>query len=160
MMTGLSCMFVEVSMAWGMGMCRRACSARHGHFGLAVADLVLAHLFPEHLAADAQVLGRVLALPVVGVERRDDAVALVHVPVAAVGQQGLGGAGVRREGGGRQGLGVLQDALRGAVGVPVARLAGGHADALGQVAQLAHIADRKSTRLNSSHLVISYAVFC
>ena len=51
-------------------MCRRACSARHGHFGLAVADLVLAHLFPEHLAADAQVLGRVLALPVVGVELR------------------------------------------------------------------------------------------
>src|SRR2546429_6788759 len=56
-------------------------------------SLVLAHLFPEHLAADAQVLGRVLALPVVGVERRDDA-------------------------------------------------------------------DRKSTRLNSSHGYISYAVFC
>src|SRR5256885_7161011 len=26
--------------------------------------------------------------------------------------------------------------------------------------QVAHLADRKSTRLNSSHLVISYAVFC
>src|SRR2546426_6090694 len=25
---------------------------------------------------------------------------------------------------------------------------------------LAHLSDRKSTRLNSSHLVISYAVFC
>src|SRR5688500_10131558 len=28
------------------------------------------------------------------------------------------------------------------------------------VAQVADISDRKSTRLNSSHLVISYAVFC
>src|SRR5256885_4778221 len=28
------------------------------------------------------------------------------------------------------------------------------------VAKLAHERDRKSTRLNSSHLVISYAVFC
>src|SRR5258706_287324 len=101
MMTGLFRMVVGVSMAWGIGVCREAGAAPHRDIGLAVADLVLAHLFPEHLAADAQVLGRVLALPVVGVERRDDAVALVHVPVAAVGQQGLGGAGVRREGGGR-----------------------------------------------------------
>src|SRR2546426_8644454 len=30
-----------------------------------------------------------------------------------------------------------------------------HADELGL-----HVGDRKSTRLNSSHLVISYAVFC
>src|SRR5256885_5459238 len=29
-----------------------------------------------------------------------------------------------------------------------------------RVHQDAHLADRKSTRLNSSHLVISYAVFC
>src|SRR2546426_3625116 len=28
------------------------------------------------------------------------------------------------------------------------------------VHRLAHVGDRKSTRLNSSHLVISYAVFC
>src|SRR5256885_12221478 len=28
------------------------------------------------------------------------------------------------------------------------------------LAPLAHVPDRKSTRLNSSHLVISYAVFC
>src|SRR2546426_3296990 len=30
----------------------------------------------------------------------------------------------------------------------------------GGVALLIHVLDRKSTRLNSSHLVISYAVFC
>src|SRR2546426_5161735 len=38
----------------------------------------------------------------------------------------------------------------------------GHArDALGSTASPAELtADRKSTRLNSSHLVISYAVFC
>src|SRR5256885_5746125 len=30
----------------------------------------------------------------------------------------------------------------------------------GSCAELGHLADRKSTRLNSSHLVISYAVFC
>src|SRR5256885_6519197 len=38
---------------------------------------------------------------------------------------------------------------------------GGHgARALGQGVELGSQADRKSTRLNSSHLVISYAVFC
>src|SRR5256885_12889688 len=30
----------------------------------------------------------------------------------------------------------------------------------GPIAQIAIVEDRKSTRLNSSHLVISYAVFC
>src|SRR5688500_20019372 len=30
----------------------------------------------------------------------------------------------------------------------------------GSVVALGHVVDRKSTRLNSSHLVISYAVFC
>src|SRR5256885_11927277 len=30
----------------------------------------------------------------------------------------------------------------------------------GSAVDLAHLVDRKSTRLNSSHLVISYAVFC
>src|SRR5256885_8064897 len=29
-----------------------------------------------------------------------------------------------------------------------------------QARQVGHLVDRKSTRLNSSHLVISYAVFC
>src|SRR5256885_17212559 len=32
--------------------------------------------------------------------------------------------------------------------------------AVGQMRTVEFIADRKSTRLNSSHLVISYAVFC
>src|SRR5256885_8836018 len=35
-----------------------------------------------------------------------------------------------------------------------------HAEVGEDAAPLWHIADRKSTRLNSSHLVISYAVFC
>src|SRR5256885_13067520 len=30
----------------------------------------------------------------------------------------------------------------------------------GQLKRYGHLSDRKSTRLNSSHLVISYAVFC
>ncbi len=49
----------------------------------AVEDLVLAHLLPQHLAADPQVLRRVLALPVVDLERRDDAVAFAAVPALA-----------------------------------------------------------------------------
>src|SRR5256885_4357243 len=40
------------------------------------------------------------------------------------------------------------------------RLAGGCARALGYCSAQARCRDRKSTRLNSSHLVISYAVFC
>src|SRR5256885_11162472 len=36
----------------------------------------------------------------------------------------------------------------------------GQGRAHGRHAQGARLADRKSTRLNSSHLVISYAVFC
>src|SRR2546426_924636 len=39
------------------------------------------------------------------------------------------------------------------------RAADGRGTRLGQ-SQRPHLADRKSTRLNSSHLVISYAVFC
>src|SRR5256885_6891357 len=34
------------------------------------------------------------------------------------------------------------------------------ADPVGQTIRVQQIPDRKSTRLNSSHLVISYAVFC
>src|SRR5256885_6912068 len=53
---------------------------------------------------------------------------------------------------------LQQVRLRGLAAVPVnpdqARPVGGHCDDLFQVL------DRKSTRLNSSHLVISYAVFC
>src|SRR5688500_20086412 len=37
---------------------------------------------------------------------------------------------------------------------------GGHSVRRGDGAKAADIIDRKSTRLNSSHLVISYAVFC
>src|SRR5688500_19941168 len=43
-------------------------------------------------------------------------------------------------------------AVAGADGAQARRGAGGH--------PLMRIGDRKSTRLNSSHLVISYAVFC
>src|SRR5256885_12213410 len=47
------------------------------------------------------------------------------------------------------------------LGAPRARRAGGALDArLALHARLALGADRKSTRLNSSHPVISYAVFC
>src|SRR2546426_4143342 len=45
----------------------------------------------------------------------------------------------------------------GSRAVPPPRLAGA---AVGGPAQCAAGRDRKSTRLNSSHLVISYAVFC
>src|SRR5256885_8761918 len=37
---------------------------------------------------------------------------------------------------------------------------GNHAEGMDDSQQLVLTADRKSTRLNSSHLVISYAVFC
>src|SRR3712207_7990314 len=37
---------------------------------------------------------------------------------------------------------------------------GRQADARGEQAGAAHVEDRKSTRLNSSHANISYAVFC
>src|SRR5256885_12937479 len=40
------------------------------------------------------------------------------------------------------------------------RVANGHAHAHRHAARLGRQVDRKSTRLNSSHLVISYAVFC
>src|SRR2546426_5675371 len=56
-----------------------------------------------------------------------------------------------------------RDRVSGIEGVPQPRDEGAHAFAVG--AEVAHGAaqrpgDRKSTRLNSSHLVISYAVFC
>src|SRR3989454_3724855 len=35
-----------------------------------------------------------------------------------------------------------------------------HAQPAGELEQIGVVQDRKSTRLNSSHLVISYAVFC
>src|SRR5688500_20299064 len=66
-------------------------------------------------------------------------------------------------------LDVSVEGAAAAGGVPCCRVrgrAGGGAAAVpaGADALLAHparrIADRKSTRLNSSHLVISYAVFC
>src|SRR5258708_16781626 len=36
----------------------------------------------------------------------------------------------------------------------------GHADTIQRKTGLAQLGDRKSTRLNSSHQIISYAVFC
>src|SRR2546426_7965228 len=41
-----------------------------------------------------------------------------------------------------------------------ASMLGGHAADRAALADLLGLVDRKSTRLNSSHLVISYAVFC
>src|SRR3712207_7423717 len=49
--------------------------------------------------------------------------------------------------------------LRASVGVPDADL-GAHAARLAERAHVGDGADRKSTRLNSSHANISYAVFC
>src|SRR5256885_7135183 len=40
------------------------------------------------------------------------------------------------------------------------RVDGDEAGEIGTDGDEAHVPDRKSTRLNSSHLVISYAVFC
>src|SRR5260221_14144849 len=49
-----------------------------------------------------------------------------------------------------------------AAGVKVGIGANGKAEIIGDVDEVAfaHTIDRKSTRLNSSHTVISYAVFC
>src|SRR5215204_3983486 len=53
------------------------------------------------------------------------------------------------------------DELRLASDSPVALAVAARDDILGEVRRLARAAeDRKSTRLNSSHTVISYAVFC
>src|SRR2546426_6602960 len=46
------------------------------------------------------------------------------------------------------------------LGPPLPRLPDQLPDAAGRGAQRVELVDRKSTRLNSSHLVISYAVFC
>src|SRR3712207_7453895 len=54
-------------------------------------------------------------------------------------------------------LGALLDRVTGLLGALVDGLAGLLGDALGVVVTAA---DRKSTRLNSSHANISYAVFC
>src|SRR5947208_13431673 len=57
-------------------------------------------------------------------------------------------------------------ALDGTDEMPLGRLVAGHeaADALDLLGRLLHVVlaeqDRKSTRLNSSHQIISYAVFC
>src|SRR2546429_5130100 len=53
----------------------------------------------------------------------------------------------------RRGLGRLKETLEGLA-------SRGKLDAKAKDAALARIADRKSTRLNSSHGYISYAVFC
>src|SRR2546426_9091411 len=71
-----------------------------------------------------------------------------------------------------EGPAALVDAIRDAAPLeralegPLRRIPGGVAPQLlrrprGQEAgERRHLGDRKSTRLNSSHLVISYAVFC
>src|SRR2546426_6172733 len=51
-------------------------------------------------------------------------------------------------------------ALAEYLGSLLARLPGGGAAVPAELSLLEPIEDRKSTRLNSSHLVISYAVFC
>src|SRR5256885_12227404 len=55
---------------------------------------------------------------------------------------------------------VVHGLGRGDAGVGVAHGGAGDAAALEDEAGLDAEEDRKSTRLNSSHLVISYAVFC
>src|SRR2546426_2817862 len=63
-----------------------------------------------------------------------------------------------------QGLRFVGDALRQVPGVQVVQGGGfGAATSLfvrGGESDYTKVLDRKSTRLNSSHLVISYAVFC
>src|SRR5256885_12150130 len=49
---------------------------------------------------------------------------------------------------------------RAAAALRRARAGPAHADQRGRAPRLERGRDRKSTRLNSSHLVISYAVFC
>src|SRR5256885_9650052 len=61
--------------------------------------------------------------------------------------------------GARAALGVLRREPASAVDL-LARLPISEGRLAESVAALAELADRKSTRLNSSHLVISYAVFC
>src|SRR2546426_420659 len=105
-----------------------------------------------------------------GVERRDPAV--VRRTVDAVVQQGAAEQVVeaslaRPVEAGEAGLALERHVVDRRLAVAGA----GHADALHDVAEtapelVAHLVrarlerDRKSTRLNSSHLVISYAVFC
>src|SRR5256885_9852324 len=76
-----------------------------------------------------------------GQQRGDDAAALYLSHVGAVQVRVLG-----------------QPLLRPAMGL--ARLAHGNAEAGDKTGAHRATSDRKSTRLNSSHLVISYAVFC
>src|SRR3712207_7679046 len=61
----------------------------------------------------------------------------------------------------RQGLGTRARAADAAVrGLRAAGLRDRRDGAARQPPRLAHLVDRKSTRLNSSHANISYAVFC
>src|SRR5256885_2874777 len=55
------------------------------------------------------------------------------------------------------GMDIIHVPYKGAAGA-ISDLVGGHVQAM--ISALQTVADRKSTRLNSSHLVISYAVFC
>src|SRR5688500_19520218 len=63
--------------------------------------------------------------------------------------------GIGGEADGRSDVGIDADAEQHRAGVVEVRLA-----LLLRAAQVVEDRDRKSTRLNSSHLVISYAVFC
>src|SRR5690625_7059212 len=58
-------------------------------------------------------------------------------------------------------LSQVKDALRGYRSRLASAVAAGHAPPIRQVdACIVQSQDRKSTRLNSSHVAISYAVFC
>src|SRR2546426_9291930 len=82
--------------------------------------------------------------------------------------EGLIAGGVLREIGARHRLELEADGQRGLA--PAALVAGlaeeehqisrGAGRQRQRAAHVGHLTDRKSTRLNSSHLVISYAVFC
>src|SRR5256885_11289191 len=68
--------------------------------------------------------------------------------------------GAARAGGHDQGL-AQRVRVPGRPGAGLERDTGaGHACRIGGMEQRVDTQDRKSTRLNSSHLVISYAVFC
>src|SRR5690606_21845942 len=147
-----------------------------GDFALLAAQPQLAHLFPQYLAADAQVVRGVLAPPSIGFEGSQDA-----------GAFGALGVGERLFGGRRGPRGPGRHArqpgenLVDAGPVPLLELAAYDRHALDHVGQLSYVApkrrvgdafeqprgrriagvgNRKSTRLNSSHVKISYAVFC
>src|SRR2546426_1756942 len=82
-----------------------------------------------------------------------------RVGVAGKPYQEGGHGGVEVQGG-VEGLFLLHDPIHDGRDVVPPRVAARPAQGLGMTLDDGRAGDRKSTRLNSSHLVISYAVFC